>query len=255
MRSGHRVDKNSGRKKKVLKRDGDVMDEMDELTAAMYAAFAQPDTDEFEESEEIKKPRTRSTVTKNSQFYRRFTSERAMEETLGWEFEKGTAYHVISSGDIDSLSFLKHILRQQPIEYLTFSTWCMALQDIEEMERYIQLGRIARMDSYVGEIFKGSYGNEYRQLCSLHERHGGRVAIFRNHAKVFCGFGERFDFAIESSANINTNPRTEQTVVTIDTGLALFYKKFFDGIVSFERNFDGWKPYKISRNEEDHGGE
>ena len=229
---------------------------MDELTAALYAAFEQVEPDDAGESgdggtDEIKKPRTRSTVTKNSQFYRRFTSERALEETLGWEFEKGAAYHVISGGDIDSLSFLKHIIRQQTVEYLVFSTWCMALPDIEEMERYLMLGRIARIDSYVGEIFKGSYTNEYAQLCSMHERYGGRVAIFRNHAKVFCGFGELFDFVIESSANINTNPRTEQTVITIDTGLALFYKNFFDGIVSFERNFDSWTPYKISREEID----
>ena len=73
--------------------------------------------------------------------------------------------------------------------------------------------------------------------------------MFRNHAKVFCGFGERFDFTIESSANVNTNPRTENTVITLDTGLALFYKEFFDGIVSFERNFDGWMPYEIKREE------
>ncbi|MFP3153113.1 hypothetical protein LQZ18_01520 [Lachnospiraceae bacterium ZAX-1] len=50
---------------------------------------------------------------------------------------------------------------------------------------------------------------------------------------------------IESSANINTNPRTEQTVITLDTGLAKFYKDFYDGIISFERNFDDWKPYAL----------
>ena len=198
-------------------------------------------------AEPKKKPRTRGTKTHDRQFYRRFTSERQMEETLEWEFEPGAAYHVISGGDIDSLTFLKHILRQQPLEYLALSTWCMALQDIEEIDRYMRLGRIKRLDSYVGEIFKGSYGNEYRQLCDLHKRRGGRVAMFRNHAKIFCGFGERFDFAIESSANINTNPRTENTVITIDSGLATFYKEFLDDIVSFERNFDDWKPYELQR--------
>jgi len=65
----------------------------------------------------------------------------------------------------------------------------------------------------------------------LHRRRGGRVAMFRNHAKIYCGFGERFDFVIESSANINTNPRTENTVITIDTGLAKFYKSFCDVII------------------------
>ena len=193
------------------------------------------------------KPQTRGLKTQTKQFYRRFLSERQMEEALEWELEPAAAYHVISGGDVDSLSFLKHILRQQPLEYLLFSTWCMALQDIEEIERYMALGRVKRLDSYVGEIFKGSYGNEYVQLCKLHERYGGRVAIFRNHAKIYCGFGDKYDFVVESSANINTNPRTENTCVTTDTGLAYFCKEFFDGIVSFERNFDSWEPYIMRR--------
>ena len=50
--------------------------------------------------------------------------------------------------------------------------------------------------------------------------------------------GERFNAVIESSANVNTNPRIENTVVTVDSELAYWYKEFFDGIKSFERNFD-----------------
>lgn len=64
------------------------------------------------------------------------------------------------------------------------------------------------------------------------------------------GFGERFDFAIESSANVNTNPRSECAVVTVDTGLARFYKEeIFDKIQSFNRDFDDWQPYKLKRDE------
>jgi len=34
----------------------------------------------------------------------------------------------------------------------------------------------------------------------------------------------------------------ENTVITLNTDLALFYKDFYDNIISFERNFDDWKP-------------
>jgi len=198
-----------------------------------------------EKSEERQKVRTRATVTRDVQFFRRFNSERNLEDTIDWDFKAGNAYHIISGGDIDSLTFLTHILRQQPLKYLLMSTWCMALQDIEEIDRYFERGRIFRMDSYVGEIFKGGYFNEYSRLCDLHNRRGGRVAIFRNHSKVFAGFGDKFDFVIESSANVNTNPRTENTVITVNTELARFYKHFFDGIISYERNFDSWKPFEV----------
>lgn len=58
----------------------------------------------------------------------------------------------------------------------------------------------------------------------------GRVVSFKNHSKIFAGVGEKFAFVIESSANINTNPRTEQGVITISRDLFEFYKQYFDGI-------------------------
>lgn len=197
------------------------------------------------EKEERQKIRSRGIKTRETQFFRRFKSETELENIIDWDIELGCAYHVISGGDIDSLSFLKFILRQQPLKYCILSTWCMALQDIEELERYLSLGRIQKLDCYVDEIFKGSYKNEWIRLCEVMQKYNGRAAIFRNHSKIFVGFGDKFDFAIESSANINTNPRTENTTITANSELAYFYKEFFDGIVSFERNFDGWKPIKV----------
>lgn len=198
-----------------------------------------------EKKEPAPKVRTRAIKTRETQFVKRYKSETELENVLDWEFEEGNAYHIISGGDIDSLSFLKFILRQQKLDYCLLSTWCMALQDVEEIERYIKLGRIKRMDFYVGEIFSGTYQNEYKELIRIAQENGGRVCIFRNHSKVFAGFGDKFDFAIESSANINTNPRTENTTITINTELAHFYKDFFDDINSFDRNFDDWTKYEI----------
>jgi hypothetical protein len=61
-------------------------------------------------------------------------------------------------------------------------------------------------------------------------QYGGRVVSFRNHCKVTVFYGDRFDGAIESSANVNTNPRTEQTCITVNRELADFYKQFFDDV-------------------------
>lgn len=166
--------------------------------------------------------------------FKRFNSEKALEECIDWHAEKNTSYHVISMGDIDSLSFLKWILRQTKINKLLLSTWCMSLQDCEQIESWIVKGLIKSIDFYVGEIFPGSYTKEYKKLKEICEKYGGRVCVFKNHSKVFAGYGDRFNFVIESSANINTNPRTEQTVITIDDTLVDFYHDFFNGIKSFD---------------------
>lgn len=171
--------------------------------------------------------------------YRRAFSEVQLLDTLGgvFSFEAGKAYHFLTAGNIDSLSFLKAVLRQQSVRHLLVSTWCMGADDILWFREQVETGRIENMDLYLGEIFSGSYRTEFSMVKDLYADHPelGRYALFRNHSKIMAGMGDKFAFAIESSANINTNPRTENTVVTIDEGLYQFHKDYFDGIVSIEK--------------------
>lgn len=181
---------------------------------------------------------------------RRIKSELALEESLPWHFEPGTAYHCFSFGDVDSLTYLRAVIKQQKVEYAMLSTWCMAITDVDEIAKWIERGNLGRIDFYVGEIFQASYADIYLRLSDMVRQFGGRVAIFRNHSKVMTGFGERFDFTIESSANVNTNPRSECTVITIDSDLARWYKEeIFDGINSYNQDFPDWEPYKLKRDE------
>ena len=177
--------------------------------------------------------------------YRRAFSEVNLLEILDYDLADGTSYHCISGGDIDSLSFLKHILRQQSLEYLLFSTWCMAYDDVLQFREWIDRRKILRLDAYCGEIFPGSYRKQYDGLRQVVSLCGGRVAIFRNHSKVYAGIGNKFAFAIESSANINTNPRTENTTIHIDLQLFYFYKSFYDGIKSYTQEDTQWRPWEV----------
>ena len=71
------------------------------------------------------------------------------------------------------------------MDYVAFSTWCMAVDDVMRLDRWIDTGQIARLDAYVGEIFPGSYAREHTALCATVRKCAGRVAVFRNHSKVF----------------------------------------------------------------------
>ncbi len=186
------------------------------------------------ELEEKPKPR-RSTVLKRraANTYRRAFSETQLLDLVDLDFQDGDSYHFITGGDVDALSYLKIILRQQNLDYCLFSTWCMAAEDIYQMQDWLEAGKIKTMDAYVGEIFPNTYRLEYGLLKPVIEKHGGRVAVFRNHAKIFAGYGTKFAFGIETSANINTNPRTENGCITIDRDIYEFYREYFNGIVSF----------------------
>ena len=177
---------------------------------------------------------TECIVRNDRMIYRRAFSETQLLDVLGFDFKEGENYHCITAGDVDCLSYLKCVLRQQDLEYCLFSTWCMAADDILQFEEWLKRGKIKRLDAYMGEIFPNSYKMEYQKLKEVFEKYKcGRIAIFKNHSKIYAGFGEKFAFGIETSANINTNPRAENGCVTIGKEIFEFYKKYFDGIISF----------------------
>ncbi len=175
---------------------------------------------------------------------RRYASEQALLAAAPWHYRMGDTYHCISFGDVDFLTYVRHALRQQRADYLLLSSWCYGVEDVREIAEWVRRGLIGRLDCYMGEIAGASYANCQAELERAARKTGGRCGIFQNHSKVGVMLGPRFDCAITSSANINTNPRCENTVITCDHDVALFYKGFFDAISPFNGNPDGWKPYQ-----------
>ena len=178
-------------------------------------------------------------LSQKYEYRRAFSEVRMLEAMKHVSLMDKTTYNFITAGDVDSLTYLKIVLNQHNLDYCLLSTWCMAAEDILQVEEWFEAGRIKKVDMYLGEIFPNSYKIEYGMVKDFYKKHptAGRVAIFRNHSKIYagCNYRESFFFGIQTSANINTNPRTEQGSITIDKGIFDFYKEYFDGIKSFER--------------------
>ena len=187
---------------------------------------------------DVKKTHRRNTeclIRSDKNIYRKAYSETQLLDVLGFDFKEGESYHCITAGDVDSLSYLKCVLRQQILEYCLLSTWCMAGDDILQIEEWLEKKKIKKLDAYVGEIFPGSYKMEWKKLNEVFEKYKcGRIAVFKNHSKIYAGIGNKFAFGIETSANINTNPRTENGCLTISKEIYEFYKGYFDKIISFQ---------------------
>ena len=175
-------------------------------------------------------------ISTKTEHRRAFGEARLFEAMKGAPLLSGHSYHFITAGDVDSLSFLKFaMVHCGHIRHMLASTWCMAAEDVLQFDRWLCDGVIDKIDFYVGEIFPGSYSVEFAMLKKIIEKHDcGRIAVFRNHSKVYAIDAEKYKLAIETSANINTNPRTEQGVITVNDAIYDFYKAYFDGIKSFE---------------------
>ena len=169
--------------------------------------------------------------------YRRAFSEVNLLNSAGLEFKENHSYNFLTAGDVDALSYLKLILNHQSLEHCLLSTWVMNAEDILQIDNWVDEGKIKRLDMYLGEVFPNSYKVEMLMVERLYKKYEGlgRFAVFRNHSKIFAGYGDKFYFGIQTSANINTNPRTENGCITINKEIYNFYKEYFDGIKSFDK--------------------
>lgn len=182
--------------------------------------------------------RARAFKTSHSKLMRRARSELVLSEILPPRLEPGMRYHVISHGDVDAMSYLAHVIKEQPLDFLLISTWVMSATDVALLGRWCDEGRLSgQIHIYYGEHMASEYGDIFAEAVKLCDYTGGGVTISRNHSKVMLMRNEAdgFHCVAESSANFNTNPRIEQTALHLDRDLLEFYADFFAGIQSIHR--------------------
>lgn len=218
-------------------------DVSDNGVAGFFQSEKALDDEILDDDKVTKKARRRTTecteLSKRFEYRRAFSEVKMLEAMEYVKLEKGTVYNFITAGDVDSLSYLKIVLNQHDLDYMLLSTWCMAAEDILQIQKWYEAGNIKKFDMYLEEIFPNSYKIEWDMVKRFYEQNPdvGRAAVFRNHSKIYAGYNidDDFYFGIQTSANINTNPRTENGCITVDKGLFDFYKAYFDGIQSFEK--------------------
>lgn len=174
---------------------------------------------------------------RNRHLTRRAKSEEVLRSILPDYVGCGDSYHVMSSGDVDSMSFMTFYMINYCFDDVLISTWVIADSDIDNLIDMMRNGRIKRLRLFLGEIYPGTYPAEYSKLLKMRDEFDFKMVVARNHSKIMLmgGGSSKMDLVIESSANVNTNPRMEQTAIHNDKGLYDFYSEFFDGVKSIDR--------------------
>lgn len=172
---------------------------------------------------------------KNRHLTRRAKSEEVLRSVLPDYVDTGDSYHVMSSGDVDSMSFMTFYMVNYTFDDVLISTWVIADSDIDNLIDLMKNGRIKKLKLCLGEIYPGTYPDEYSRLLKMRDEFNFQMVVARNHSKIMLMKNSDMDLVIESSANVNTNPRMEQTAIHNDKGLYDFYNEFFAGVKSIDR--------------------
>jgi hypothetical protein len=143
----------------------------------------------------------------------------------------GHSVHVLSSGDVDVLTYTAHLLTGVAyLDRLVMTTWRINRSDLELIATWCDAGLVERFDLMIDQRFGRLAPDEYGLAREITAATGGQVTTFLNHSKVTLLSNPDTHYVIESSANVNTNHRLEQTAIHHSRELHAFYLEAFDGI-------------------------
>lgn len=181
--------------------------------------------------------------THSRRMARRAASDAHLAEILPLDIVPGDAWHVISQGDVDALSYLAHLLKSGPSTTSRSPPGAWRKPTLSNCATGCSPAPSGVSMPTSAKYSPGNTpANTKHSAPQYAAQGGGRVCVTRNHAKLFLCRRGALAWVVESSANINTNPRMENTVITADYGLYQHHKTYLDGLRSFARDFDRWTP-------------
>ncbi|HUT34624.1 MAG TPA: hypothetical protein VNE39_14140 [Planctomycetota bacterium] len=146
----------------------------------------------------------------------------------------GEAVHVISCADFDFWTWVPEMIASLgTADHLYCSTWTLSRQNVAELVEVMDTGKITGQVSYLtGTYFKRRETATYSLLLEALLARGHRFRAFENHCKILLLANAQKGawLTVEGSANLNSNPRLEQYVITNHRGLHDWHRAWMDAI-------------------------
>ncbi len=143
----------------------------------------------------------------------------------------GESVHVVSGAKFDFWTWVPVMLQWiGRSESLYCSTWTLSRANAVELFEVWDAGKIGLAHFLTGTYFKRRETAVYSLLLNGIRQRGGRYRAFQNHAKVLlldAPAGGQW-IVVEGSANLTSNPRTEQYVITSDRALWEFHRDWME---------------------------
>ena len=148
----------------------------------------------------------------------------------------GHQVHIVSGAKFDFWTWVPVMIDWLAgVEHLYCSTWTLSRGNAKELFALWDAGKIpkAAVRILTGTYFKRRESAVYAYLVEGLRARGGRYRAFQNHAKVLllANAKRKTWLTVESSANLTSNPRLEQYVITNDRGLHDFHRGWMDEIL------------------------
>ena len=143
----------------------------------------------------------------------------------------GSSTHIIGNGAYDFFDWIPHLqeLMGKPA-HGWFSTWTMNRGNALDLLELFDAGRLASLTMLTGLYFKRREASVYATLLEGIQERGQRYLAFLNHTKLILLQAGGDYITVEGSANLTSNPRLEQYVISNDRELLEFHVEWIEGL-------------------------
>lgn len=145
--------------------------------------------------------------------------------------DNNTCYKIVSVGSFSCLGFIEFIASQTKIKDLTVSTLRVGKKHLKALDMLHRNNRLERINFIVGSIMKndskiGKSYKYYEDMQKVCENNNWSIIVKNNHSKILLFDTDCGKYVLETSSNLNENPKMEQFSFYKDEDMYNFYKGF-----------------------------
>lgn len=170
---------------------------------------------------------------KEKVFFSLEAEKRQLKTALPQMPTKNESYRMLSvKGGFSSISLIAHIAQTEKIESLYVSTFRVGVRQFEVLMDLRRKGLLESV-SIITSGLQGENQKNYDYLTPVLDgckKNGWRICELNNHSKVILAKTKNGNYVIETSSNLNENPKIEQFIVENDEGLFDWYRDFFEAV-------------------------
>ncbi|MEG2270590.1 MAG: hypothetical protein RSC27_04645 [Bacilli bacterium] len=147
--------------------------------------------------------------------------------------EKEVYKFISVSGGFSSVSFIKYVADHENINELTASTLRVGDKQFDYLKKIKKIGKLNNARFFIGSVMKcdaksreGKYGcfNDFNNYC---KENNWKTVYINNHSKILLMKTDDNFYVLETSSNLNENPKIEQYSFENSKALYDFYYDFF----------------------------
>lgn len=149
-------------------------------------------------------------------------------DRLPWSDE---IFTFASKGGFSSISFVRFVADRAKIGQLTATTLRVGKKELATIDHLHKHGKIDKCTFVVGSIMKkdSEIGKSYKYYDNLNlvcKNNDWDLIVANNHSKILLFDTDLGKYVLETSSNLNENPKYEQFSFCRDTDLYQFYYDF-----------------------------